>query len=87
MATTNVGILIPATTAHELTNVNDVTASDIPLQGVIAGDILTAVAAGLFTTSASVTGYNSLQVQSLINALNGLGYGVSYSGHTITLTW
>jgi hypothetical protein len=81
------GILIEAERAKELTGVNDVTASDIPLQGVIQGDILTAVAAGLYTTTASMSGYSSIQVQALMDALRSLGYVISYSGTTLTIKW
>ena len=81
------GILIEAEKAKELTGVNDVTASDIPLQGVIQAAILVGVAAGVYSTTASMSGYRSIQVQALMDALRSLGYIISYSGTTLTIKW
>ena len=87
MATSNVGLLYPAATIHELSVKTDEAHTDVPLQLLIMAAVGVAAAAGLYTATADLETYDSLQAQSLINALNGLGYGVSYSGHTLTLTW
>ena len=87
MATNSVGIFIPAATAHELSTMTDESHTDIPLQILIMAAIGVAMTAGLYTATADMTGYDPIQVQSLMNVLRGLGYGVSYSGVTLTLTW
>jgi hypothetical protein len=87
MATTSIGLLYPAQTMRELAGLTDQTATDIPLQIAMVGAIGTAVAQGLFTCTLDCSTYGELNVRSMINNLNGLGYGTSYSGHTLTLTW
>ena len=87
MAMTGVGLVVPANIMHEMACINDTTASDIPMQGVVMGLVFAAVAAGLFTVTADLASYSEIQRQWLMNALNSCGYTVSYSGHTLTLKW
>ena len=87
MSTTNVGILWPAATVHEAAVKTDEAHTDLPLQLIIMSAVGVAATAGLYTATADLSGYDSLQAQGLMNALNGLGYTISYSGHTLTISW
>ena len=60
---------------------------DNAFQAACATSINAAVAAGAFTSTVSTTNYPSLVIQDKIGLLASLGYTVSYSGTTITLTW
>lgn len=60
---------------------------DVPLQIAIQAVIETAIAAGLFTTTISLSAYTPLQIQAQMEILRGLGYTVSYSGSTLTISW
>jgi len=62
-------------------------AGDQPVQNVIAAAITTAVNGGLFTTTASVSGYAALDIQTNMNILTQMGYTVSLSGTTLTISW
>lgn len=58
------------------------------IQLAIVNAIITAVTSGLRTATVSAGGtYTDAQIQNQMNTLIGLGYGVSYSGTTLTLTW
>jgi hypothetical protein len=61
--------------------------SDADLQFDIANAILTAVDAGLFTCTVSVSGFAALDIQTEMGMLQGLGYTVSLSSTTLTINW
>lgn len=60
---------------------------DQPVQNAIDVAINTAVNSGLFTCTASMTGYASLDIQDNMQMLSQLGYTVSLSGTTLTVSW
>ena len=62
-------------------------AGDQPVQNVIGAAIVTAINSGLFTCTASVSGYTSLDVQDNMNMLSQMGYTVSLSSTTLTISW
>jgi hypothetical protein len=62
-------------------------AGDQPVQNAIDVAINTAINGGLFTCTVSVSGYAALDIQNNMNILSQLGYGVSLSSTTLTLTW
>lgn len=60
---------------------------DNTLQANIATSINAAVASGLFTCTVACAAFTPLNIQDKIVLLTSLGYGMSYSGSTLTLTW
>lgn len=75
----------PAITARNYACVKN--GGDESVIKAIASAILTAVDGGLFTCTASMSGYGSLDVQNAMNALSQLGYTVSLSSTTLTVSW
>lgn len=74
--------------AREFSTLNAATASsDQAVQAAIVTAINTAVASGLYTCTASMSGKAQADIQYWMGLLSGLGYTVSYSGTTLTLTW
>lgn len=63
------------------------TAGDVPLQIAIQAVIETSIAAGLFTTTIDLSSYDASLIQEQIGVLVGLGYQVSYSGSTLTISY
>lgn len=85
MALLNPGIIAQAATAHSLSSIY---ASDnLSLQLDAASDINTAIGLGLYTATIDVTDNSAQDIQNLMNLLQQLGYEVSLSDVTLTLTW
>lgn len=62
--------------------------TETALQAVIVAAMAVAVATGeLFTCTASCSGYSQQDIQNCIRTLRASGFGTSYSGTTLTLTW
>jgi len=58
------------------------------LQAVVVAAMAAAVATGeLFTCTASASGYSQQDVQNMMRDLIGSGFGCTYSGTTLTITW
>lgn len=85
MATTSVGLYPPANDVNVITRL--VNTGNVPIQVVISGAISTAMLLGLSTCTQSLSAYSSDARNEAMQALNGLGYQVSYSGATLTLKW
>ena len=79
------GLYYSARKARELAATKN--AGDQPVQNVIAAAITTAVNSGLFSTTASMSGYTDLNVQTNMNVLSQMGYTVSLSSTTLTVSW
>lgn len=62
-------------------------AGDEIIQKVIADAINDAVFLGNMTTTASVSGYGQAFIQDNIRTLKDLGYVVSLSSTTLTISW
>lgn len=60
---------------------------DNTLQAACATAINAAIAASAFTCTVACAAFTALNIQDKIVLLSSLGYGVSYSGSTLTLTW
>jgi hypothetical protein len=85
MATTSNGLYPPANDMNVLTRL--VNTGNVPIQVAISGAIATQMLLGVFTCTQDLASYSSDIRNEAMNALNGLGYQVSYSGHTLTLKW
>jgi hypothetical protein len=85
MAIDNPGIYCQAAKARELSALTNT--SDVPVQIVIDNAINTAIAAGLYTCTASMTGFTALNIQTNMGMLTALGYNVTLSGTTLTVRW
>ncbi len=62
-------------------------AGDQSIQNVVSAAITTAVNSGLVSTTASVSGYAPLDVQTNMNILTQMGYTVSLSVTTLSVAW
>ncbi len=63
------------------------TNSELALVQAVSVALNTAIAAGLFSASASASGYGQLLINDVLLMLTNMGYTVSYSGTTITFMW
>lgn len=62
--------------------------TETALQAVVVAAMAAAIATGqLFTCTAACSGYSQQDVQNVIRDLIASGFGCSYSGTTLTLTW
>lgn len=61
--------------------------SGVELRLDAAGAINTAIESSLYSTTLSVSGESSEDIQGLMNQLQALGYTVSLSSTTLTITW
>lgn len=57
------------------------------IQAAVSAVLNTAIGNGLFTTTLSMVGYVSQEIQNTMNLLQALGYTVSLSGTTLTISW
>lgn len=64
-----------------------VSSPETVIQALVAGAIRTAVAAGLFTCTASMASKTTQDVQNQMRILKAQGYTVSLSGTTLTVSW
>lgn len=85
MAATYQSLYPPAPVARSLASNPD--AGDVPLQIAIKDIILTAISASGFSTTIDLSAYAPLLIQGQINILAGLGYTVSYSVATLTISF
>ncbi len=85
MATTSPYLYPTAQGAHDLSS--SYTIGDIPIQIAIAAVIVTAIAAGLFTTTIDLSSYTQLQINTQMEVLRGLGYDISYAVSTLTINF
>lgn len=85
MAIDNPGIYCQAAKARELSALTN--KSDVPVQIVIDNAINTAIVAGLYTATASMSGFAALDIQNNMNMLRQLGFTVSLAGTTLTVSW
>lgn len=79
------GLYISAINARSLAAIKN--GGDQPVQNVIAAAIATAVNSGLFTTTASMVGYTAANIQNNMNVLSQMGYTVTLSSTTLTVSW
>lgn len=86
MAMTSWGEIAPAQAARSLAG-SFSSGTEVALHAAIATAINAAIASGLFTTTVSASAYTASQVQNQMLLCEGLGYTVSYSVTTITLSW
>ena len=88
MASVSWGEIAPAAAARSLAG-SFASGTETALHAAIATAINAAIASGLFTTTVSASSYVTIPVaiQSQMVLLEGLGYTVSYSGTTITISW
>ena len=86
MAMTSWGEIAPASAARSLAG-SYASGTETALHAAIATAINTAIASGLFTTTVLASAYTSQQIQNQMVLCEGLGYTVSYSVSTITLSW
>lgn len=84
MAVSTGGVICAAETARRIAGT--LTLSDVLLIAA-ATAINTAVGLYLFTTTVSVSGKTSQNIQILTNRLQALGYTWSISGTTLTINW
>jgi hypothetical protein len=85
MALDNPGIYAQAAKARELSALTNT--SDIPVQTMIDNAINTAIVAGLYTCTASMSGFSAANIQANMNMLSAMGYNVSLAGTTLTIKW
>lgn len=85
MALDNYGIYCQAGIARSLSA--QIGGGDVALQLLVDNAVNTAIAAGLFTCTASMAGQSAQNIQVNMNMLSGMGYTVSLSGTTLTLKW
>lgn len=79
------GLYPEAQTARSLASLKG--GGDIPIQIAVNSAINTAINSGLFSCTASMSGYSAAQIQDNMNLLSQMGYTVSLSSTTLTLTW
>lgn len=79
------GNICGAQRAHNLSQLQGL--NDQPVENAISVALNTAINSGLFTTTASMSGYSAQDIQTWIQILNGLSYTTSYSGSTLTISW
>lgn len=85
MAISGYGLFPQAVGARELAG--QIGAGNVALQVTIDNAINAAVGLGLFTTTASVAGATSLNLQDVLSKLKQLGFTATVSGTTITVSW
>jgi len=86
MATVSWGEIAPAAAARALAG-SYASATETALHAAIATAVNAAIASGLFTTTVAASAYTASMVQNQMVLCEGLGYTVSYSGTTITISW
>lgn len=86
MASVSWGEIAPAAAARAIAG-SFASATEIALHAAIATAINLALTTGLFTTTVAASAYTASMVQNQMVLLEGLGYTVSYSGTTITVSW
>lgn len=87
MAAVSFGEIAPAGAARAMAGF--ASGSELALHAAIATAINSAIASGLFTTTVSASSYLTIptSIQNQMVLMEGLGYTVSYSGTTITISW
>lgn len=85
MAFQNDGLIPSAVAAHEAST--DHAGTQTTLMSLAAADIAAATSAGNYTCTVSVSEQTSNDIQYLMEALHGLGYTISLSGTTLTVSW
>lgn len=85
MSLDNPGIYCQAAKARELSSLTNT--SDVPVQVAIDNAINTAIAAGLYTCTASMSGFTAFNIQTNMRMLSDMGYNVTLSGTTLTVRW
>ena len=85
MASVSWGEIAPAAAARALSGF--ASATEAALHAAIATAVNAAIASGLFTTTVAASAYTASMVQNQMVLCEGLGYTVSYSGTTITISW
>lgn len=86
MANVSFGEIAPAAGARSLATAY-ASGNEVALHAAIASAVNTAIAGGLFTTTVSCSAYSAQSTENQMNLCSGLGYTVSYSGTTLTLSW
>lgn len=86
MALSSVGLFIPANDLNQITRIVKTT-NEVPVAVAIWQAMGTAALANLSTCTVDVGGYSEVWVRDVMNILEGLGYQISYSGHTVTIKW
>lgn len=85
MAYANDDVLISSTAAHNRSG--DPSGTQTVLMDACAAAIQTAVTAGNFTCTLSLSGKASQDIQFLLEALHNSGYTTSISSTTLTINW
>lgn len=81
----NPGPLCAAPFARSLASIK--AGGDQPTINAIDVAVNTAINSGLFSATASVSGLSSQDIQNNMNMLQQLGYTVTISGTTMTISW
>lgn len=86
MAMVSWGEIAPASAARSLATAF-ASGTESALHAAIASAVNTAIANKLFTTTVAGAAYSASAIQNQMVLCEGLGYTVSYSTTTITLSW
>jgi|HubBroStandDraft_2_1064218.scaffolds.fasta_scaffold07370_7 hypothetical protein len=86
MAAVSFGEIAPAAGARSLAT-SYASGNETALHAAIATQINSAITSGLFTCTVACSAYSAQSVENQMNLCSGLGYTVSYSGTTLTLSW
>jgi hypothetical protein len=84
MATLTGGVICQSQVARQYAGA---VSTDVELQLDAAAAINTAIESSLYTTTLSVSGESSADIQTLMSVLQALGYTVSLSSTTLTINW
>lgn len=61
--------------------------SELAFNQALSTTLNSAITSGLFTTTQSTSGYGASVIQNQMLMLEEMGYTVSYSGTTLTISW
>ena len=79
------GNICGANRARQLSNLGGL--NDEPVANAISVALNTAINSGLFTCTASMSGFSAQNIQTWMNILAGLSYTTSLSGTILTISW